>query len=67
MPPHLKLLLSLMVCVVTGIMVWIERGADAPMIGWVSVALGALMVLGIWLFPEARRHDTSSRGGEQPK
>ena len=57
MPSHLKLLLSLMVSAVAGAMLWIERAAGAPAIGWLALALGALMILGIWLFPEARRQD----------
>jgi FtsH-binding integral membrane protein len=62
-PSHLKLLLSVMICVVAAVMVWVERAGGAPAIGWVVVALGALMVLGIWLFPEARRHDKTPGGG----
>ena len=61
MPPHLKALLSLTVCVVAGVMLWAERGHGAPAIGWLSVALGALMILGIWLFPEARREDKQDK------
>ena len=60
MPSHLKLLLSLMVAAVAGAMLWFERAAGVPAIGWLALALGALMVLGIWLFPEARRHDQGS-------
>jgi hypothetical protein len=61
MPPHLKALLSLTVCIVAGIMLWLERGQGAPAIGWLAVALGALMVLGIWVFPEARRDDKGDK------
>jgi hypothetical protein len=60
MPSHLKLLLSLMVAAVAAAMLWLERAAGAPAIGWLALALGALMILGIWLFPEARRHDQGS-------
>ncbi len=62
MPPHLKLLLSLTVCIVAGVMLWYERGHGAPAIGWLALALGALMVLGIWVFPEARRDDRQDKG-----
>jgi hypothetical protein len=58
----LKALLSLTVCIVAGVMLWYERGQGASAIGWLAVALGALMVLGIWVFPEARRDDKQGKG-----
>ena len=36
-------------------MLALERDAGADHVGWASVALAALMIFGVWLFPDTRR------------
>jgi hypothetical protein len=55
MPPHLKFALSVIVAVVAGVMLWLERPAGADHLGWVAAGLGLGMIFALWLFPEARR------------
>ncbi len=55
MPIPLKLLLSVVVAGGGAVMLFLEREAGAPAVGWASVALAALMIFGVWLFPDTRR------------
>ena len=58
MPGHIKIMLSLVVCVVAGVMAYLEHRAGAIDVAWVAGLLGAFMVFAIWLFPETRKHKT---------
>ena len=55
MPAHLKLMLSVLVAVVAIVVFFWERQSDAGAIPWVVLALGAFMIFGMWVFPEAKR------------
>lgn len=55
MPIPIKVLLSIVVAAGGVAMLVLERQAGAAHVGWVSVALAALMVFGVWLFPDTRR------------
>lgn len=57
MPPHLKIILSLLVAMVAGIMFYLEMERDAVDVAAVSLGLGALMIIAVWLFPETKRRD----------
>lgn len=55
MPIPIKVLLSAVVAAGGGVMLVLERDAGTAHVGWVSVALAALMIFGVWLFPDTRR------------
>lgn len=55
MPVPLKVALSAVVACVGAAMLVLERKAGAAHVGWASVALAALMIFGVWLFPDTRR------------
>jgi hypothetical protein len=58
-------MLSIAVAVVGAIAFYVEwRGEDATM-AWTMVALAALMIGAVWLFPEARREDLPDRKRNQ--
>lgn len=63
MPPKIKLLISAIVVALALAVRYFETRAGLPNVGWVAVGLAALMVLAIWLFPEARRKP----GDSQPR
>ncbi len=62
MPPHLKFLLSLIVCALAAVMFVIEHRAGSYDVAWVSVLLGAFMVFAVWLFPETKKRANPPRG-----
>ena len=55
MPSHLKVVLSLVVLAVAGVMMFLEHRAGATGVAWVTVFLGLFMVFAVWLFPETRK------------
>lgn len=55
MPIPLKLLLSVAVAAGGVAMALMEHRAGAPDVAWASAALAALMVFGVWLFPDTKR------------
>ncbi len=55
MPSHLKVVLSIVVCVVAGILAFFEVRAGADDVAWVAGFLGLFMVFAVWLFPETRK------------
>ena len=60
MPGHLKVILSAIVLVVAGVMVYLEQKAGATDVAWVAGFLGLFMVFAVWLFPETRKQKDSS-------
>jgi hypothetical protein len=48
-------MLSVLVAVVAIVVFFWERQSDAGAIPWVVLALGAFMIFGMWVFPEAKR------------
>lgn len=59
MPLPYKIILSMIVLIVGGLVAWSEFGGSRPFLGWVVIAIMAVMILGQWVFPEA--------GGGKPK
>ena len=55
MPTHLKIMLSIVVCLVAGVLVYFEHRAGAIDVAWVAGFLGLFMVFAVWLFPETRK------------
>lgn len=53
MPLQYKIALSLIVLVLGGLVVAWEFGGDQPYLGWIVAAIIAVMLLGLWVFPEA--------------
>lgn len=52
MPIPIKALLSALVAALGAFMWRHEQAAD---VAWASAALAALMIFGVWLFPDTRR------------
>ena len=50
MPPHIKVVVSILACLAAGAAYYF--GVEG---GWALIVLPALMVFGIWAFPEPRR------------
>ena len=61
MPVPLKALLSAVVACGGAAMAYLEHRAGAGHVGWAVAALAALMVFGVWLFPDTRKG--ARRGG----
>lgn len=59
MPLPNKIILTLIVLIIGGLIAASEFSGHAPTLGWVVVANVAVMTLGLWVFPEA--------GGGKPK
>lgn len=58
MPPTIKLIISLLVAVVAAATWYIETNVvGRGDLGWVAVGVGLLMILAMWIFPEAARKD----------
>lgn len=53
MPLTYRILLSLIVLLVATLVAWSEFSGASPMLGWVVVAIASVMLLGLWVFPEA--------------
>jgi len=53
MPLPYKILLSLIVVVVSGLIAWSEFGGAQPDLAWIVIGIAAVMLLGLWVFPEA--------------
>lgn len=63
MPLPYKIILSLIVLLIGGLVARAEFTGNQPYLGWVVVAMMAVMVLGQWVFPEAG----GSKPGDQRK
>jgi len=59
MPSRLKVMLSIVVCVVAGVLAFFEHRAGANDVAWVAGFLGLFMVFAVWLFPETRKQKNS--------
>ena len=55
MPIPIKVLLSALVAALGAFMWRHEHAAGAADVAWASAALAALMIFGVWLFPDTRR------------
>ena len=57
MPVQYKLLVSALALIVGVVMFWLDTRAGGGFERWVALGLGPLMVLAIWIFPEAKAKD----------
>lgn len=53
MPLPYKILLSLIVVVLAGLIGWMELQGGQDRLAWIVGAIAAIMVFGLWVFPEA--------------
>jgi len=53
MPMPYKIALSIIVIVLGGLVAAWEFAGDQAYLGWVVAAIMAVMLLGLWVFPEA--------------
>ena len=53
MPSHLKLVLSIIILIVCASVFYYDHTHDGGIEKWVVLFLGPLMVVSIWIFPEA--------------
>lgn len=65
MPNHLKIIISILALALTTTVFYLDTRAGAGASRWVALALGPLMVFGIWILPEAKlrqiREDAAKR------
>jgi hypothetical protein len=52
MPSHLKAMLSALVAIVAVAAFFLERGTAGGAPAWIILALGAFMIVSMWIFPE---------------
>lgn len=53
MPAHLKAMLSVLVGIVALVAFWLEGQSPEGPAAWIILALGAFMIVAMWVFPEA--------------
>ena len=65
MPNHLKVIISVAALLVASLVFYLDSRAGMGASRWVALGLGPLMVIAIWIFPEAKlrevRADTAQR------
>ena len=68
MPSSIKLLLSVLVVGVAAAAFLLQRNLGNLSPGYVSLAVGLLMIVGMWVFPEVKKEDrtTSGRPSDRP-
>lgn len=68
MPASIKLLLSVLVVGVAAAAFLLQRDLGHLSPGYASLAVGLLMIVGMWVFPEVKKEDrtTSGRPSEGP-
>ncbi|KAA3625924.1 MAG: hypothetical protein DWQ08_08665, partial [Proteobacteria bacterium] len=52
-PAHIKIMVSVLTLVVGALFLFFERNHGDPTVAMVGGALSVLMVLAMWIFPEA--------------
>jgi hypothetical protein len=55
MPTKFKLLLSILVVAIAVLMFMLQRDLGNSVPSYICLFVGALMVLGMWIFPEVRK------------
>lgn len=53
MPPQTKILLSVIVVALSGLLAWYESLGPQPHLTWVVATIAMIMIFGLWVFPEA--------------
>lgn len=54
MPNNIRAILTVIVVLVGGAVVYFEQSAEDPSLKWIALALAIFMALAIWLFPESK-------------
>lgn len=57
MPTKIKLLLSILVVAVSATIFYLQRDLGNLVPSYVSLIVGFLMILGMWIFPEVKKED----------
>lgn len=57
MPAQYKALVSVLALIVSVVVFYLDTRAGGGASRWVALALGPLMVIAIWLFPETKAKD----------
>lgn len=66
MPNHLKAIVSILALMVTTTVFLVDSTAGAGGAArWVALGLGPLMVLAIWMFPEAKAREVRKAAGRR--
>ncbi len=60
MPNNIRAALSVIAALVAAVVFYFEHDAGSGLLKWIALALGALMIYAVWLFPETKR----SKDGE---
>ena len=55
MPAKYKIIITILVALAAGATYKFQTDAGQDTTPWVALGLGALMIFGIWLFPETRK------------
>lgn len=55
MPNHIKLLLSAVVFVTAMIVHFFQAGTGHGLTHWLVLVVGGVMIVALWMFPEARK------------
>jgi hypothetical protein len=53
MPLQTKILLSVIVVALSGLLAWYENLGPQPHLIWVVATIAMIMIFGLWVFPEA--------------
>jgi hypothetical protein len=59
-PNNIRAALSVIAALVAAVVFYFEHDAGSGLLKWIALALGALMIYAVWLFPETKR----SKDGE---
>lgn len=54
MPTNIKATISLLVMVAGAVTFYLEWAAGRENVSWAAAALTVMMILGMWIFPEAK-------------
>ena len=60
MPNHLKAIISVLALILSSSVFYLDSQTNVGASRWVALALGPLMVFGIWVFPEAKLREIRS-------
>jgi len=55
MPNNIRAMLTVTVALVAAVVFYFETQAESGALRWIALALAALMIYGLWLYPEGDR------------